>query len=414
MGLFERIRQKERIETKVKEYFELINSYTPAFKTYEGGLYEMELTRAAVRSFATHASKLQPEVKGPDNDGLRRALKFRPNPIMDTAKYLERLATVYEVANTAIIAPMYDRKGDIVGYYPLDTSKCRIVDYEGRKYIQYEFFAGQRGAIELDRAGIMTQMQLHDEIFGEGNTCLQSTLELLNINSQGMVEGVKQGAAIRFMAKLAQTLKEKDIEAERQRLVKNNLSIQNSGGVLMFDQKYDEIKQITSQPYTVNPDQVKIIKDNVFEYFGTNEKILTNSFTSSEWNAYYEGKIEPFAVKAGLVHTNMTFSWKELAYGNEIQFTSNRLQYMSASEKVQMVSTLFDRGFISLNDGREIFNMTPVEGGDQRYIRKEYINTKDIDKYIAEGGSDYAGTEDQGIQNDFTAVSSDGTDEEET
>lgn len=407
MGLFDRIKKKETVEKSVKEYFNLMNSYTPAFSSFEGGLYEMELTRAAIHSFATHVSKLQPEVNGSNNESLARILKYKPNALMDTKKYLYRLATVYMVDNTAFIVPLYDKFGNISGYYPLATEKCRIVDYEGKKYLRYEFSQGNVGAIELERAGIINQFQYRDELFGESNSCMRPTMELINTNNQGIIEGVKSSASIRFMAKLATTLKAKDIDAERDRFVESNLSSKNSGGVLMFDQKYENVQQIHSTPYTVDPSQLKAIRDNVFQYFGTNEKILTNNFTSSEWNAYYEGKIEPFAIELSLVHTNMTFTDREKAFGNEILFTANRLQYMSAAEKVQMVTALFDRGFISMNDGREIFNLAPVENGDRRYIRKEYIDTslatKEM-KDVTEGGlDDYAGAENEGIQTDESA-----------
>lgn len=382
MGLFDKIRKKETMSQRVDEYFKLMNAYTPAFTTFEGSLYEMELTRAAVHCFATHISKLKPEVKGSGNEMLERTLQFRPNPIMDTKKYLYRLATVYAVDNTAFIAPLYDQYGALIGFYPLATNKCTIVDYNGLKYLRYNFVNGNYGAIELDKAGIMNQYQYDDELIGESNRCLKPTMDLIHSQNQAIVEGVKQSASLRFLAKLAQTLKAQDIEAERKRFTESNLSSANSGGVLLFDQKYEDVKQINSQPFVVNADQMNQIKENVFNYFGTNEHILQNNFTSAEWSAYYEGKIEPFAIEASLVHTNMTFNRRELAFGNEIIFTANRLQYMSNEEKLNTVTQLFDRGFLTHNQGLEIFNMAAVENGDKRYIRKEYTETNNLDGEI--------------------------------
>ena len=127
------------------------------------------------------------------------------------------------------------------------------------------------------------------------------------------------------------------------------------------------------------------IRDNVFDYFGTNEKILRNNFTSTEWNAYYEGKIEPFAIEMSLVHSNMCFDLNEIKQGKQILFTANRLQYLSNSEKLQTVTQLMDRGLISLNDGREIFNMSPLPDGNKRYIRLEYT---DAENYAKENDDD--------------------------
>ncbi len=379
MGLFEKIRQKEKMEQKVSDYFRLMNGYVPIFSSFEGGLYEMELTRAAIHSFATHCSKLKPEIKGSGNQKLERTLQFKPNRIMDAKKYLYRLATVYMTDNTAFIAPLYDNFFEIIGFYPLLTSKCRIVDYDKKRYLRYDFGNGQHGSVELENVGIMNQFQYRDELFGESNACMRPTMDLMNVQNQGIIEGIKNGASIRFLAKLANSLKDKTIKEERKRFIENNLTVTNNGGVMMYDAKYEDVKVIDSKPFIVNPMQMSQIKENVFTYFGTNEKILQNNFTSDEWNAYYEGKIEPFAIEASLVHTNMVFSEREVACGNQIMFTANRLQYLTNSEKLNTVTQLFDRGFMTHNQGLEIFNMSPVENGDKRYIRKEYIETNNLD-----------------------------------
>lgn len=374
MGFLSNFRKKGRIEAAVNEYFQMMNGYVPRFTTFEGGIYEMELTRAAVHSFATHVSKLHPEIKGNGNEAIERTLQYRPNALMDSKKYLYRLATVLMVDNTAFIVPLYDKHMNIIGFYPLDTSKVRITEGNGQKYVVYDFGNGNRGAVEIEKAGIMTQFQYHDELFGESNRVLKPTMDLIHANNQGIVEGVKNSASIRFLGKLAQVLKPSDIEAERARFTEANLSTANNGGVLLYDQKYEEVKQINSEPFVVDDKQMQQIKENVFDYFGTNEKILRNQFTSDEWNAYYEGKIEPFAIEASLVHSNMLFNDMEIAQGNEVVFSANRLQYMSNKEQLEMITALFDRGFLSQNEGREILNMTSVEDGDKYYIRKEYCS----------------------------------------
>lgn len=392
MGLLSNIFKKEQQEIKINEYFETINGYTPTFTSFEGGLYEMELTRAAIHSFATHVSKLKPEMKGAGNQVLERRLQYQPNPFQDTTKFLYRLATIFLVQNNAFIAPLYDNYGDISGYVPLLPQHTRIVEYKGVPYIIYEFNNGKRGAIELERTGILNQFQYRDDFFGESNTPMRSTLDLLHTQNEGIIEGVKQSATLRFMAKLAHVLKNEDIDKERKRFKESNLSADNDNGVLMFDSKYSEVKQIDSKPFIVDAEQMKQIKENVFTYFGTNEDILQNKFTSDKWNAYYEGKIEPFAIQLSLVMTNMTFTQREIAHNNSILFTANRLQYMSNTEKLNTVTQLFDRGFITHNQGLEIFNMAGIgEEGDKRFIRKEYAESNYLNESIehVEIGGDY-------------------------
>ena len=73
----------------------------------------------------------------------------------------------------------------------------------------------------------------------------------------------------------------------------------------------------------------------------------------------------------------MLFSERERAQGSYLIANANRLQYMSTSQKVQMAQQLLDRGVMSINEARELFNYGEVENGDVRFIRGEYINADD-------------------------------------
>ena len=119
------------------------------------------------------------------------------------------------------------------------------------------------------------------------------------------------------------------------------------------------------------------IQKNVFEYFGVNEEVLENKAYGDSWSAFYEGAIEPFAIQFSEVMTRMLFTFREQGAGNRVMATSNRLQYMTNADKLNVSAQLLDRGIISINDAREIWNLPPVEGGDARIIRGEYYNADD-------------------------------------
>lgn len=382
------VRKKEKIEQAVQDYFRVLNAYNPVFRTFEGSVYEMEQTRAAIHAFATHASKLTPTVKGSAASGtFKGMLQTQPNALMCTSQYLKRIATFYKATNTAFIVPLYDKYGTISGFYPLDTNKSEVrKDKAGIAYLRYEIADGEYAAIELDRVGRLTNMQYHSEIFGESNRCMLPTMQVIEQQNQSIMEGAKNSASLRFMARIASVLKAEDLEKERKRFREENLSAENNNGVLLFDQKYEDVKQIMSTPYAVPDGQMTMIRQNVFDYFGVNEHILQNNFTSSEWEAFYEGAIEPFAIQLSQVHTGMCFTMRQVDFGNEILWTGDRLHHMSSQEKVTLISTLFDRGFITHNEGRGILNMSPVEGGDKFYIRKEYAES--IEESVNEDDGD--------------------------
>lgn len=377
MGLFEKLFPRRPPDADPRAYFKTLTAYQPVYTTYRGGLYEMALTRAAIAAFARHCSKLHLELVGDFRPELAPVLGQQPNPWMDASKFIARLATIYQVQNNAFIVPVEDAAGRLVGYYPVLPQQTSIREYGGAPYLQYEFWGGQRAAVELSRAGLLTQHQYEDDFFGADNRPMLPTLQVMRTQDEGIVNGIKNATTIRFLARLAANLKQKDIDAERKRFAKDNLEGNNTG-VMMFDSKYADVKQIESTALVVNPKQQELIRESVFEYFGTNEKILTNTYTEDEWNAYYEGSIEPFAIQLSLVLTAMTFTPAEIEQGAGIIATANRLQYASNNTKLNIVTQLFDRGFLTHNMGLEIFNMPPVEDGDKYYIRKEYAEVSKL------------------------------------
>ena len=163
---------------------------------------------------------------------------------------------------------------------------------------------------------------------------------------------------------------------ERERFTRENLSSDN-GGFLLFPNTYTDIKQIDSKPYTVDADQMKLIYGNVQNYFGVNEDILQNKAIGDSWSAFYEGAVEPFAIQFSETMTKAMFSERERAQGSGIIATSNRLQFMSNNDKLTISSTMLDRGVMSINEIRDIWNLAPVEDGDRRIIRGEYYDATD-------------------------------------
>lgn len=377
-SLLDYVFKKKNDRLEIDNYFKMLNGYSPVFTTYEGGLYEMDLTRAAINRFATLCSKLKPELSGSAKRNLERVLQFKPNYFMDTTKFLYRLATILEVDNTAFIVPVEDELGRLIGYYPILPARCEIVEAAGVIYLRYTFSNGERAAIEFDRVGVLTQFQYKDDIFGEDNRPLRPTMQLLHTQNEGIINAVKNSANIRFLAKVANMLKPEDIKKERERFTQDNLSEDNKSGMIIYDSKFSELKQVDSKPYTVNALQMQQINENVFIHFGTNMDILTNKFDENTWNAYYEGKIEPFAIQLSIVMSNMTFSQTEINRGNMITWTANRLQYASNQTKLQVSTQLFDRALLNRNGVMDIWNMPHVEDGDKYYIRKEYTEVSQL------------------------------------
>lgn len=372
MGLLSKIFAKISIPKGQQGFFATLNGYAPVFTSWGGQIYESELIRAAINARATHISKLAVKTQGSAQPKLQTRLKNGPNEWQTWGQFLYRLSTILDIQNTAFIVPVINEFGETIGMYPVLPSLCAIVQYNDVPWIRYQFRNGQTAAIEMSRCGIMTKFQYSDDFFGESNTALTPTLELIDIQNQGIKEAVKTSASFRFMARVKNFAKPEDLAKERKRFTKENL--QGEGGVLLWPNTYDEIQQIKSTPFVVDAEQMRNIQQSVYSYYGVNDDILQNKAYGDAWAAFYEGAIEAFSIQFSDVATKMLFTERERTSGALLIATANRLQYMSNADKLNVSSQMADRGIMNRDEIREIWNLPPLPNGQgQAYtIRGEY------------------------------------------
>ncbi|MBR4907770.1 MAG: phage portal protein [Bacteroidales bacterium] len=377
MGLFEKIFPNKTAELKdAAVLFQTLNGYTPVFKSWNGAIYESLLVRAAIDALARHTAKLKPEISGSARPILQTKLKRKPNPYQTWSQFLYQCRTICEVDTTLCIVPIFDIYGEITGMYPVIPTGCEVVESNGQIYLKYRFRNGKAAAVELDKCAIVTRFQYNNDFFGGGNAPLDETMDLISIQNQGIKEGVKSSASFRFMAQIGNFQKPEDLRKEQKRFSKN---LKEKGGFLLFPNTYNNIKQIESKPFVVDAKQQEMIETNVNNYFGVNKEILQNKAVGDSWSAFYEGGIEPFSIQLSECITSMLFTEKEQAFGAGIMFTSNRLQYMSNSDKLKVSAQMADRGIMNRDEVRDIWNLSPLPNGEgQAYtIRGEYHNAAD-------------------------------------
>lgn len=374
MGLFDKIFGRSPRVTP-GGFFRTLTAYQPVFTTWGGEMYESELVRAAIDARARHISKLMVTVCG--GGSVSRSLNRAPNSWQTWSQFLYRLSTILDVQNTAFIVPVYDELGRVAGIFPVLPSRCELMDVDGEPWLRYTFQTGEKAAIPLASVAVMTRFQYQDDLFGSSNAALNDTLSMMDINRQGINEAVKNSAAFRFMARLTNFAKPEDLAKERKRFNRENL--QDEGGLLLFPSTYSDIQKLESKPFTVDAEQLKLIKTNVCDYFGVNEAILQNAAYGDAWAAFYEGAVEPFAVQFAETLGKMLFTRRERAQGAGVRVASNRLQYMSNQDKLRVAAQMADRGLMTRNEIRDMFSlpMLPPEIGDQLPIRGEYYNLAD-------------------------------------
>lgn len=373
MGLFDRFFKKEDAYINAQNYFKLLTPYAPVWTSWSGCIYESELVRSAIDARARHISKLKVEIHGAAKPKLQARLRLQPNTLQTWSQFLYRTSTILDVCNTCLLIPTLGEYGETTGFLPVLPTRCELINYKDELWLRYQFSNGQMGAMEWNRCIVLTKHQYKNDFFGDSNSALNETMKLIHIQNQGVEEAVKNSSNFRFIAQMSNFSKAEDLKNERMRFVEQNLkSGDDNGGLLLFPNTYKDIRQVTSQAYTVDPKQLELIKTNVQDYFGVSEDVLQNKAYGDAWSAFYEGAVEPFAIQFSEAMTKAMFTERERAQGSYLMATSNRLQYLSNQDKLNVSAQMADRGIMTRNEIREIWNLPPIEGGDLATIRGEY------------------------------------------
>jgi len=398
MGLFDLIFKPKQVEAarEAREYFRTLTAYQPHFTTWNGSIYESGLVRAAIDARARHISKLKVEITGSAKPSLQTKLRLRPNSWQTWSQFMYRASTILDMENTLVIVPVYDNYMEPVGYCPILPRRCEVVEYKGEPWLRYEFQNGERAADKFSNCAVLTKFQYKSDFFGETNSALNSTMKLIHVQNQGIEEAVKNGATFRFMARVSNFSLPEDLAQERKRFNENNLRAEEDGGILLFPNTYNDIRQIDSTPYTVSEAENDNIRQGVYNYFAVNEDILQSKAYGDAWAAFYESVVEQFAIQFSEAMTAAIFTDTERAHGTFMMATANRLQYMSTQEKLNVSSQMADRGIMNRDEIREIWNLPPLpNGAGQAYtIRGEYyLLNEDGTETQINGGESNAGEE---------------------
>ena len=392
MSLFDWIFKKPNIDVARHNdgYFKTLTAYRPHFTTWNGKIYESELVRAAIDARARNISKLKVEIQGAAKPTLQTKLRLKPNNWQTWSQFLYRTSTILDMHNTVVIVPVYDELMNPIGYTPVLPTRCEIVENDGVPFLRYEFSHGLKAATYLAECAILTKFQYRSDFFGESNHALDPTMKMIHLNDEAVTEAVKNGATYRFMARVNNFSKTEDLKKERKRFNETNFkNEEGNGGLLLFPNTYADIKQIEQDAYTVPEAELKEIRTNVYNYFAVNEDILQSKAYGDAWAAFYESVIEPFAIQFSETMTQALFSDRERAAGALIMATSNRLQYLTTTEKLNVSSQMLDRGAMNRDEIRDIWNLPPLpDGQGQRYtIRGEYYMIDENGNFTREGSA---------------------------
>jgi HK97 family phage portal protein len=284
---------------------------------------------------------------------------------MNGKDFLSKIRTRLEIKNTAFVYIQRDNTGHVIGFYPVPYSYFEALEYNNGLFIKFYFSGDAASSLVLpwQDLAVLRKDYNDSDVSGDENTPVLNMLELINTTNQGVANAVKATANLRGILKSTKAmLSSEDIKKNKENFVKDYLNLENEGGIASLDAT-QEFTPIKMEPTITDHEQMKEFRENVYRYFGISDAIVMSDYTESQMEAFYEARIEPFLVALSLELTRKVFTDRQLGFQNEIIYESNRMQYASTTTKLAMVA-LVDRGALTPNEWRFIFNLAPVEGGD--------------------------------------------------
>lgn len=362
--------------------YRMLNSYDNYFCPFDGNAYDDATVRTCIDTIARNAAKLKPShvrtqsgKSTPADSVLDSLLSIRPNEYMTTYDFIYRIVSQLYSYNNAFIYIKFGAAGNVLGLYPINYGDLQLVEYQKQLFCQFNFLqAGQITVPYTDLIHLRKHFNRAD-FFGESNqNPLRSPLSILNSVKQGLENLVKNSTKLRGWVSVNGNVRPEEIDATSKDFSDKFLSTSNGTGVAVLDKKY-EYHQLTSDIQTADHTQMGFAREDIYRYFGLSESIITSTYTETEWTAFYQSVIEPLAVQMSQEFTSKIFTEREKGYGNEIKFTSNRLEYASTQSKVAMVQVLQQTGLLTKNEMRNIFGFGAIPDGDVFLTKADYLPT---------------------------------------
>lgn len=382
--------QKQKV---TQTRLELLNNYNAEFTTLGNNTYDSKVARQCIDRIATHCAKLIPKhiqysisncIKG----DINFLLQNMPNPIMTKFDFIYKVISMLYTDSNAFVYIAKNKEGMITGFYPVLASNYNLLqDSQNNIYLEFKFINGKEYILPyLELIHLRLFYNRHD-IFGTNNKVLKTDIDTAHTASEGIKNAIKTSSNLKGILKYENAmLKNKDLKESKEAFVNDFLNLENESGIAAMDAKAD-FKEVNLKPITLDKEQLEQVNYNIFDYFGISEKIVRNNFTSEEWNAFYEGVIEPRAIQLSDAFTNKIFKQSKIKEGHKIIFTANRLQYATLASKISLLKEAGALGLLTKDEAREIIDLHPLGGEEGSKIIQSLNN---IDSSIA---NDYQGGE---------------------
>lgn len=360
---------------------------------WNGDLYKSDIVMSAIRPYVNAIGKTvgkhiqetcrengEREIKVNPEPYIRFLLE-EPNPLMTGQKLQEWMAATLKINNHAFVLIVRDENGIPSALYPINATLA-VAEYDegGRLYIRFYMSNGKSFVFAYtDLIHLRGDVGAGGEFWGGSKVeQLLPLMEKIGTIDKGIVNAIKNSAVIRWLLRFTSSVRPEDLEKQAKNFANQFLATDKGFGVAATDSK-SEATQIKPNDYVPNATHTDRTVKRFYAALNTNEKIVTSSYTEDEWNSYYEAQVEPDVIQMGLEYTRKIFSRKKRSYGNRIMFEAANLATASMTTKLNL-REMVDRGAMTPNEWRSVFNLAPLPGGDKpvRRLDTAVVNENEV------------------------------------
>ena len=392
MGFFSKLFGNSKKITKTN----FMNLFTPFFASFGDDITTSNAVTESINSITKHASKLKMAhyrlndknklIQG--RNTLNYILQYRPNPVENGSDFLEKAMYHWLVSNNVFIylhfipSNVFEGKEVLDSLWIIDPSNTNVTIKENQEI--YLTFAinneTQMITTSVENVAVIKRMVGKDEFFGSSNDNIKKVLNIINMNYQGIENAIKSSAFIRFIVESVTVLSDDKKKRKALEFNEDFLNAAKNGGVIFTDAT-SKITPITNTPKYSDGSEMDRFYESVYNYFGTNKKIISGNFTDVEWNSFFESTLEVFINKLEIELTKKLFTQNEVAYGNKIIIQVDKIQSMSITSRLNIIKEVKEVGMLTINEMRELVYLPPVEDGDIREVSLNYVKSQKQDEY---------------------------------
>lgn len=369
-------RVSNRSPTKESTAYKMVAFDGDSF-AWNGNLYKSDIVMSAIRPYVNAIGKTVGKhiLETTDKNGERdirvnpepymRFLLEEPNPIMTGQKYQEWMAACLKINNHAFALIVRDENGIPIALYPINATMA-VAEYDDRGHLSIRFYTYKGKTFVFpyeDLIHLRGDMTGGDFWGGSKAEQLTPLMEKIGTIDRGIINAIKSSAVIRWILKFSNAMRPEDLKTKAQEFADQFLRTETGVGVAATDSKSEAI-QIKPTDFVPNAAHTEQTISRFYAALNTNNNIVTSDYTEDQWNAYYEAQVEPDVIQFGLEHTRKLFSRKKRSFGNSLMWEAANLATASMTTKLNL-REMVDRGAMTPNEWRAVFNLAPLPGGDK-------------------------------------------------